>query len=135
MFGNEHPKFFSNRYYKPYGPIPVPQSPLPSDISSRKRRSLDLDAYAFIFNVACDTHSNDTRVKNYGKDVIAWVIFKTEDRNKIIDKIDIIEQITKSFLTKVKFSSELTNEKFFNELFESIKKDTPECLSEPNILN
>lgn len=125
MFGNEDSKFFINRYYKVYGPLPVPMKGL-LKYSTKDRKNLELDAFAIVFNVYDDSPSEDLRAIKYGRDVILWLPFKTSDRMQMLTKIPIIEKIAQRYLRKIEFVSKLKNESIFTNLLIDLRSKVAE---------
>ena len=121
MLGNEHPSFFEERYYKVYGPIPVPQACVVTACSENDVKSSDLDSLAVIFHVDDDLPTQDVRSKKFGKDIIAWIIFKPVDKLQILRNIEIIEQISEFYLQEIKFLSELDNTEYFSKFLEELE--------------
>ncbi len=133
MFGNEDPVFFHNRYHKVYGPIPVPNACSVTSCSQNDPEINDLDALAIIFNVKYDLPSDDSRVEKYGKDIIAWLLFKTVDRKDVFKKIEIIEEIAYLYLKDIKNVSELDDKPYFLNFYEDLKNSlTCETINEPS---
>lgn len=121
MLGNEHPAFFHKRYYKTYGPIPVPNACLVPSCSENDSEINDLDALAIIFNVDYDLPSKDIRVEKFGKDIIAWLVFDSNKRLELFKKIEIIDEMSRLYLKDIKSISDLDDEAYFLSFFEDLK--------------
>jgi hypothetical protein len=96
------------RKFNLLGPIPVPDS-------------TDFNTLSIFFNVNPDLGTIDERFKKFGRQCNLWIIFKTENREKILSQYKVIEKTLTDVLEKIENESEL-NEDLFKSLLQSLQK-------------
>ena len=117
MFGNEAPDYFSNKYFKVIGFLPIP-----SVFGEPGEKSNSDYALALIFNVKNDIFTSDARAMNFGRDVIVWLIFDQSNRKKIFNLLEKIEAISQSYLKDIKYESQIYQKYLFLNYLKDIQK-------------
>ena len=118
MFGNESLDYFSNKYYKANGFLPIPSA------LSESGKHLNSDYYALakIFNVKNDVFTSDQRAMKFGRDAIVLLIFKQSNRKKIFTVLEKIEEISYSYLKNIKYESQIYQRYLFLNYLKDIQK-------------
>ena len=117
MLGNSDPTFFSERYFKMIGPIPVPNDIDMKYNSKCKKNNNNFDTVAIIFHVKNDVPTKDNRILKTGRNVVVWLIFNSSNREKIFKSFKSIENLSQYYLKKIKFESQLNDKLIFKLLF------------------
>lgn len=90
------------------GPIPVPDS-------------LDSSVLCIFFTVRPDLGTQDPRIIEFGRVCNLWILFKTEDREKIFSQYKVIEKTATEKLVTIINESEL-KEDLFKDLLNTLQK-------------
>ena len=126
MLGNSNPNGFTKKCNKILGPLPVPLDPEADVTSDEIEKFGKSDALAIIFNVKADLPTDDPRAIKNGRDAVIWFIFNTDDQAGIFKLSKKIEEVTNSFINKIKFESQLDDSEFFKSLLNEIYVRTSE---------
>ena len=118
MFGNEAPDYFSNKYYKAIGFLPLPSI----QCEPGTQLNSNYSALALIFNVKNDIFTTDPRAMNFGRDAIVWLLFEQSNRKKIFNRLEKIEEISHSYLKDIKYESQIYQKYLFLNYLKDIQK-------------
>jgi hypothetical protein len=80
-----------------YGPFPVPEVD-------------DLRTLAFMFNIVSDS-SSDSRIREFGRPIVVWIIFKTERKRNILHAAGLLQGYLAGLVDKIREEEDLTEDR------------------------